>query len=56
MAADDRLAHPDGAKTAILIIMKIGAANAASRHGEQHFTGAGGLHVLRFDADIFTAV
>lgn len=42
MTADDRLAHPHRAETAILIIMQIGAANATCRHGKQHFAGAGG--------------
>ncbi|MNE34725.1 hypothetical protein D3C80_1284570 [compost metagenome] len=56
MTADDRLAHPHRAETAILIIMQIGAADAACRHGEQHFSGAGSHKLLRFDADVLNAV
>lgn len=56
VTADDRLAHPHRAETAILIIMQIGATDAACRHGQQHFAGAGGRNVLRFDADIFAGI
>ncbi|MNU67790.1 hypothetical protein D3C71_571420 [compost metagenome] len=56
MPADDRFTHPDRAEAAILVIMEIGAADAARRHGEQHFAGTRLDEVLRFDANVLLAV
>ena len=52
VAHDDRFADPDRTEAAILVIMQVGAADAAMADGQQDLARTGGRNALQLDADI----
>ena len=56
MPEHHRLFEADDAETAVIVIMQIGAADAAGADADQHFARLGYGHWHRVDAQIFGGV